>query len=111
MRTYKPRRCSARWLDGDCPPGVLAIMDNPAFADRYTVLYAEVYDYEHAHRRYIVGRGMSEDPFHPQGVGLSFEMQTHEAAAYRYRNKHRYCRWTDLPARVQQAVRQDLAED
>lgn len=39
--TYRPRRCSSRWLDADCPKGVLCIMDHPAFADRYTIFYAE----------------------------------------------------------------------
>lgn len=110
-RTYSPRRCSARWLDGDCPDGVLCIMDNPQFADRYTVIYSRLhvvpglpFSY---YDSYLFGRGMSEDP---RGIGMAFEMKPHEVAAYRYRNKHRYCKWTDLPEKVQACVRADLEE-
>ncbi len=105
-RTYKPRRCSARWLDGDCPSGVLCIMDNPQFADRYTVIYSEIYGGPGRHG-FLWGRGMSEDP---RGIGQAFEMKPHEVAAYRYQNKHRYCKWTDLPERVQACVCADLEE-
>jgi len=108
MSTYKPRRCSKRWLDGDCPDGVLCIMDDPRYTDRYTVFYKEVHEYDG--RRYLFGRAMSEHPTHPQGVGLSIEMQAHGVAAYRYANKHRYCKWTDLPKAVQDCVRRDLEE-
>lgn len=104
----KPRRASKRWLDGDCPSGVLAIFDNRGkTADRYTVVYADP----------IVGldgsiwiglRDMSSDPFHPQGIGIWSEYPAHVIAGYRYRNKHNYTRWTDLPEPVQRAVRQDL---
>jgi hypothetical protein len=102
----KPRRCSSRWLDGDCPKGVLAILDNKgASADRYTVFYAQPYGEDDS---YIWGRAMSAAPFHPQGVGLSIELRTWEVAAYRYRNKHHYAKWSSLPEDVKQCVRQDL---
>ena len=42
MNVYTPRRCSKRWLDGDYPPEVLAIIDHPAYGDRFTIIYAEV---------------------------------------------------------------------
>lgn len=107
--TYKPRRASKRWLDGDCPAGVLCIMDNKGqSADRYTVIYSEVYGGEGRHG-YMMGRGMSENPFHPQGVGLSFELRPHEVADLRYRHKHRYATWSSLPDRVKECVRRDLA--
>jgi hypothetical protein len=53
---------------------------------------------------------MSENPFHPQGVGIFGEFHAYECAAYRHRNKHHCARWSDLPEKVKQCVRQDLAE-
>lgn len=109
MGTYKPRRASKRWLDADCPEGVLCILDNKGqTTDRYTVIYSEVYGGEGL-GGYMAGRNMSENPFHPQGVGMSFELRPHEVAAYRYRCKHQYATWSSLPDRVKQCVRQDLA--
>jgi hypothetical protein len=105
--TCKPRRCSSRWLDGDCPKGVLAIMDHPNTIDRYTVIYSEVHD---SHRGpYLTYVAMNTAPFHPQGFGQHGEMSTHEAASYRYANKHRYARWSDLPPDCKRLVLQDLA--
>jgi hypothetical protein len=51
---------------------------------------------------------MSENPFHPQGVGIYGEFRAYEAAAYRYHCKHQYARWSDPPEKVKQCVRQDL---
>jgi hypothetical protein len=110
MREYTPRRQSRRWLDADCPRGVLAIYDNPTTADRYTVFYAEPISGTRYADTHIGYRGMSEDPFHPQGVGMFGELDAHAAAAFRYRNRHRACRWSDLPERVKQCVRQDCAQ-
>ena len=101
--TTKPRRCSSRWLDSDCPNGVLAILDDARTCDRYTVLYCDVFD---GHLSYVA---MSANPFHPQGFGQHGEMTTYHAAAYRYANKHHYARWSDLPADCKRLVRQDLA--
>lgn len=110
MRQYTPRRCSKHWLDGDCPAGVLAIMDNKGqTADRYTVFYAEVIK---GHNGPWIGyRGMSECPSHPQGVGMYGELEAHHVASYRYAYKHHYCKWTDLPKAVQDCVRADLAAE
>lgn len=106
--TYRPRRQSKRWLDGDCPPGVLAVLDNKGVtADRYTVIYAEIYGGT-GRDGYMWGRNMSEAPSHPQGVGVSFEMRPHEVAALRYREKHRYAKWSSLPDAVKAVVRADL---
>lgn len=99
----KPRKCSKRWLDGDCPQGVLAIFDDPRTCDRYTVFYVDVED------GYLSYVGMSGAPFHPQGFGQHGEMQAHEVAQYRYHNKHRYARWSALPEDCKKLVRQDLA--
>lgn len=43
MKAYKPKCTNKRWLDEDCPKGVLDIFGHPKFYDRYTVLYSEVY--------------------------------------------------------------------
>lgn len=109
MITYRPRTQSKRWLDGDCPSGVLAIYDNPEFADRYTVLYKPL-KLKPYHETWIMGRGMSSHPYHPQGFGMSFENQAHEIVAYRNRSTRKACRWSDLPPDVQRCVREDCAE-
>ena len=101
--TVTPRRCSKRWLDGDCPKGVLAILDDPRTIDRYTVIYADVFE---GHVSYVA---MNAAPFHPQGFGQHGEMTTWQAARYRYANKHRYAKWSSLPEDCKKLVRQDLA--
>ena len=110
MRKYSPRRQSARWLDGDCPRGVLAIYDNGAdhAFDRWDVFYAET-ETDHRGDVWIAYRGMSEDPCHPQGFGIGDAMRAHDVAAYRYRVRHQATRWTDLPEAVRAVVRRDLA--
>lgn len=109
MRKYKPRRQSRRWLDADCPKGVLAIYDSKGYGERYTVFYAEPVAGETFADMWIGYRGMSAYPFHPQGIGLYGEMRAHEMAAYRYRVRHQAAKWSSLPADVQRCVRQDLA--
>lgn len=108
-RTYKPRRASARWLDADCPAGVLAIFDHPRCGDRYTVIYADPVcgsTYSDTVLTYVAA---SASPFHPQGIGQHGEMSAPEVAAYRYAQKHRYAKWSALPDDVKKLVRQDLA--
>lgn len=104
-RAYRPRRCSRRWLDGDCPAGVLAILDHPAYADRYTVIYAEPFT-DHNGDVWLSYIGTSAST---RGISYHDSMRAHDVAAYRYRNKHRYARWSDLPERVRAMVRADLA--
>ena len=101
--SYKPRRASRRWLDSDCPKGVLAIFDDPRTIDRYTVFYCDV------ERDCITYVGMNAAPFHPQGFGQHGELSTAQTARYRYENSHRACRWSDLPEDCKRLVRQDLA--
>jgi hypothetical protein len=105
----KPRRCSKRWLDGDCPDGVLCIFDFKQPGERYDVIYTEVYGEGEDARMW--GRGMSASPFHPQGIGMSFELKPYEVAVYRYKNKHRYAKWSTLPEDVKRCVLQDLAPE
>jgi len=101
-RAYVPRRQSARWLDGDCPRGVLAIYDDPRTMDRYTVIYADVNT--NGRDVWLDYLGTSEG----LGVSAHGEFSPGEARAYRYANRHRAARWTDLPDAVRRAVRRDL---
>jgi hypothetical protein len=111
--TYRPRRQSSRWLDGDCPRGVLAIYDNGGVSkrngsvDRYTVFYAETAR-DHRGDVHVSYRAMDESPSSPQGFGIGGDMPAHEVAAYRYRVRHQAARWTDLPEAVRAVVRRDL---
>lgn len=112
--TYTPRRASRRWLDGDCPAGVLAIFDNGGTGrrggsfDRYTVFYVPTEPL--ADRGgWISYLAASEHPFAPQGFGQHAELPAYAVAEYRYRASHTACRWTDLPPDVRRAVLADLA--
>ncbi len=104
-RDYRPRRCSKRWLDGDCPAEVLAIMDDGKSFDRYTVFYTETVRDDRD--TWVSYRGMSKHPTSPQGFGISGQMKAHEVADYRYRCKHHYATWTSLPDEVKDVVRRD----
>lgn len=104
--SYKPRRATARWLDADCPKGVLAIFDDPRSIDRYTVFYTEpVTDDGHTFA-YVA---MNAAPFHPQGFGQHGELDSRQVRMFRSREAHRACRWSDLPEDCKKLVRQDLA--
>lgn len=109
--SYTPRRQNKRWLDGDCPDGVLAIYDNGGKTwDRYTVFYVPSKEEREArpHRGMWIGyRGMSEHPFSPNGFGVYSEMEAYLVADYRYRVSHQACKWSDLPKDVKRSVRQD----
>lgn len=105
---YRPRTQSKKWLDGDCPPGVLAIYDTRTTIDRYTVFYKALTT-DHRGGVWISSRHASEDPFHPQGVGLYHEQEAYEVAAFRNRSSRSACKWSDLPVRVQDCVRADLS--
>lgn len=108
--TYRPRTQSKKFLDGDCPAGVLAIYDNGGQTlDRYTVFYkpTEPVDYGYG---YIGYRGMSEDPYSAQGFGIYSEMKPFEVSAYRNRIYHESAKWSDLPEQVKKSVRQDCAD-
>jgi len=105
MNTYSPRRCGKRWLDGDCPTEILAIIEaapsDPA-PERYDVIYAEIQRYE-GYGEWLNGFSLTE-----YGTGSHFELKTHEATAYRYRMKHRYTKWSTLPDVVKAAIRDDI---
>lgn len=111
MNKYVPRRQNSRWLDGDCPKGVLAIYDDgERTVDRYTVFYVKPITGDTYTNMVIGYRGMSEHPTHPQGVGMFGEMEAYKVAEYRYHNRNRACRWSALPQEVRDVVTRDLAE-
>lgn len=109
IRSYKPRRQSARWLDGDCPKGVLAIYDDPRSADRFTIFY--VPDNPRGLGDWIDYRAASVDPFAPHGIGIYGQMRAYEVAQYRYAVRHRAAKWSSLPDDVQRLVHRDLTPD
>lgn len=103
----KPKRALKRWLDADCPAGVLAIFDNGGKTfDRFTVLY--VPDAES--KDWVNFLGASAHPYDPQGFGQHGEMRSSDVAAYRYTaaGARQSSAWSTLPEDVKRAVRQDL---
>ena len=115
-KKYTPRRASKRWLDGDCPDWVLDIFDNPAYGDRYTIIYGKALAFhtkvdgslgalpDQYHNTYLQHLSASENPTHPQGIGMHGEFSAHDAAMYRLRNKHRKVKWSSLPERLRAFV-------
>lgn len=103
---YTPRRCSKRWLDGDCPPEVLCIIeatkDDPA-PEKYDVFFTKVWD----------GPGLWMSGVSLSSTGTlrsSIEMRAHQVSSYRYRSKGRYRKWTEIPQGVRAAVRREIKE-
>lgn len=89
--SYRPRRASAKWLEG-APEWVLAVYDKPECKDRYTIL---------------LGGSMLEDLLLRDrmvhcvcfGVGISYWGQ-HSASFRAVLGKK--IKWSDLPVEVQQ---------
>lgn len=106
-REYGARRCSKRWLDADCPAEVLCIMDHPKEVDRYTIFYVDVdtvrYEGTSYTEKWLTFLSVTES-----GNFYHGEMKAHEVAQYRYRQKHRYAKWSALPLVVKMAVWQDI---
>lgn len=94
-RKYTPRRSGARWREG-APDYVLDCFDHPAFADRYTVFFT------------LLEETNGRKWLHYLGIGDyasgSSDMEAHEVAAYRYANKHRRCRWLDIPEHIRNRI-------
>jgi hypothetical protein len=105
MSAYKPRRSRARWLEG-APAALLAVYDNGGkTADRYTALYgAPLWVPEYYRIGRLPCRGMSADPYHPQGVGMFGECE---------RGPHlgRKVRFADLPEPVRRCIIADCRCD
>lgn len=112
LSRYRPRRTRAKYLEG-APEYVAEIRDSgPKFADRYTVIYTgklwdesipQYYRRIGGDPRTVNARAMSENPFHPQGVGLLIEC---------VRGPHlgKLIKWADLPEKCKQCVIQDGRE-
>ena len=108
--SYRPRTQSKKFLDGDCPSGVLAIYDNGGKTfDRYTVFYKPTESASYS-ELWIGYRGMSESPSSPQGFGIYSEMPAHQARAYRSSIYRESAKWSSLPDAVKDVVRRDCAE-
>lgn len=102
------KRMPKRFLEG-APDHVADIFDSgPKFGDRFTVVYRPIYE-THG-RQYIFYRGMSGNPFHPQGVGLSGEFSPYDLSRLRESQRRRRIKWAELPPQVQACVMQDKPE-
>jgi hypothetical protein len=97
------KRYPARFRDGDCPKGILCIIRNEFTID---VIYAE--RFESRSSVYYQGREMSDDPYHPQGVGISFEVNLYDLAGYRRRCRHNYIAWSELTAAQRKCAIADI---
>lgn len=105
--SYRPRTQSKKFLDTDCPSGVLAIYDNGGQTqDRYTVFYKGV-EVDHRNRPWIGFRGMSESPTSPHGFGIYEEMEAYQVAQFRSSSYRQSAKWSDLPEEVKACVRRD----
>lgn len=107
MKHYTPRRSSNRWLSG-APAHVLDLLyfkKSGTWEALYTgpLLLSPPAPRTFANTR-IMGREMSENPRHPQGVGMSFELSASDAARYRYNNAHRRVTWESLPDAVKRCI-------
>lgn len=110
MNDYRPRPQSKKFLDGDCPAGVLAIYDNGGKTfDRYTVFYREPTAGVTFSDMWIGYRGMSDHPFSPSGFGIYAEIEAWQLRGYRARAYRESCKWSSLPPDVKRAVLQDVA--
>lgn len=97
--TYRPRRASAKWLEG-APDYVLSCHDaGDRFTDRYTVFFGgELWSPEMSRR--VAYLGLSEHPTHPAG-GVS---QWGEARADERDASGPKIRWLDLPEHIREHV-------
>ncbi len=102
-RKYTPRRAGKRWREA-APDFILDCFDHPDTGDRYTVFFCGPNNTGSKDGSFattwIFYMGMSGNPTHPQGIGMSGEMEAYQAMQYRYRNGHRRVRWLDLPEKV-----------
>jgi hypothetical protein len=107
MATYRPKRSSARWLEG-APKALLAVYDaGPNTGDRYTALYGPPLwtEADYGRTRMVPARFMSDNPCHPQGIGIFGEHPSYDRAALG--RKVRFC---DLPEPVRRCIVSDCTE-
>ena len=98
MAAYRPRRSSARWLEG-APEYVLACYDNKGeTCDRYAVYFGGS-QWSPDMGRTVFYLGMSDDPTGPQGFSMWSEVAAHCRPSSRER-----VRWLDLPEHIRAHV-------
>ena len=84
-------------------PRYVRIWDNGGrTADRYTAVFTRAHCF--GMQGYVVGRRMSENPYHPQGVGMWFEYRIWEWGG---RGLGRRMRYEDCPLMVQRSIAED----
>lgn len=116
-KRHPPHRRSRK----DYPQGIVGVYDNGGLtADRYTVVYTPYYwkppECSSSYRRiYWDLRAMSEEPFHPQGVGLYCQAEgTRPGTGIRRRrwgNAYgKTIAFEDLPADCQKLALQDAKD-
>ncbi len=102
MNAYSPRRQSKQWLDGDCPREILAIYyDKREPSDPYTIFYT-----------CVEGSGLNRSLTYvgadESGRGFHGELRIADAAAFRYRNSHRACKWSEVHKPVRDWIIADI---
>lgn len=113
---YRPRRFGKRWSEG-APDYVLDCFDDKGDGERYTVMFGGEFIFHTTKEgpcgegpdtyanTYVQYLGMNDCPTHPShGISMWGELAAHQAAAYRYRVKHRRVRWLDLPQHIRDHV-------
>lgn len=107
---YTPRRATKRWLK-NAPYHILDIFKNKS--GTYDVLYTGPLLYPLEGRTFsnarVSGREMSDNPCHPQGTGIWFDISSWEAAALRSRSAKRRVTWDSLPEKVKECAIDDGA--
>lgn len=98
MSSSNVRRMPKRFLDSGAPPEIADIYDQPEFGDRFTVVYRSITNDS------VGYRGMSEDPAHPQGIGIYSEMSVYQLSRFRHTYRNYRIPFSQLPEAVQQCV-------
>lgn len=93
------KRARARWLEG-APSHVADCFGPGKDGFTYGVLFTPIEGDE------AFGLEASENPYHPQGVGLSFSIPARSVGDYRRRYAKRRMRWQDLPPLVQKCAQE-----
>jgi len=110
----KPRKCSKRYLDADCPKEILCLfrgVTKTSFSDGketedLTIIYDEVQQTEHPSQYYLFMDVFDSGDVLQEHTDLTLgAVQT-----FRYRFKHRYCSWSSLDPHTQKAVKDRIKE-
>ncbi|MBI6724730.1 hypothetical protein YA0089_13995 [Pseudomonas viridiflava] len=103
---YRPRRATARWMEG-APDYVLSCHDaGDKTADRYTVYFGGPKHWDESMGRTVHYLGLSYNPSSPTGVSMWGEGD----AASRDASSGKKIRWLDLPENVRKHVQARATE-